>query len=206
MTKPCTCSYTSTQHFLILRSCAYIDSLGKFGFRALIGLQKKCRARAGFGLQNKARLQLCFELQLQFSCICCSKSMSFSVGYIKKVSKRQDTDLCGFSTFIPEIWCWNLKNLMLKCLRPVQWHHWEWMMLSFNCSSSLEQWRTQKIFMGRFHSVAYGGHLYLMCAVCDVIIWRHIHVSKPTFWRNLIHNMHILLHALFLFYVSLYWI
>ena len=32
------------------------------------------------------------------------------------------------------------------------------------------QWRTQKIFMGGFHSVAYGGHLYLVCAVCDVTI------------------------------------
>jgi len=35
-----------------------------------------------------------------------------------------------------------------------------------------------------FHSVAYGGHLYLVCAVCDVTIWRHIHVSKATFWRR----------------------
>jgi len=34
--------------------------------------------------------------------------------------------------------------------------------------------------------VAYGGHFYLMCAVCDVTIWRHIHVSKPTFWWSLL--------------------
>jgi len=39
-----------------------------------------------------------------------------------------------------------------------------------------QQWCTQKIFMGGFHSVAYGGHLYLVCAVCDVTIWRHSHV------------------------------
>ena len=39
-------------------------------------------------------------------------------------------------------------------------------------------------FHGRFHSVAYGCHLYLVCAVCDVTIWCHIHVSKPTFSRN----------------------
>jgi len=32
------------------------------------------------------------------------------------------------------------------------------------------QWRTQKMFMGGFHSVAYGGHLCLVCAVCDVTI------------------------------------
>jgi len=33
-----------------------------------------------------------------------------------------------------------------------------------------------------------GGHfnLYLVCAVCDVTLWRHIHVSKPTFSRNLL--------------------
>ena len=35
---------------------------------------------------------------------------------------------------------------------------------------SAKQWRTQKIFMGGLRSVAYGGHLYLMCAVCDVTI------------------------------------
>jgi len=47
------------------------------------------------------------------------------------------------------------------------------------------QWRTQKIFMG-VHSVAYGRHLYLMCTVCDVAVWRHIHVCKPTF-----HNLQL---------------
>jgi len=46
------------------------------------------------------------------------------------------------------------------------------------------QWRTLKIFMGRFHLVVYGGQLYLVCAVCDVTIWRHI--SKPSFWRKLL--------------------
>jgi len=49
-----------------------------------------------------------------------------------------------------------------------------------------KQWRTQKIFMGGVHSMAYGGHLYLAYAVCDVTVWRHIHVSKPTFSRNLL--------------------
>jgi len=32
--KTCTCSYTRTLPFLIPRSCAFLDSLGKFGFRA----------------------------------------------------------------------------------------------------------------------------------------------------------------------------
>jgi len=32
------------------------------------------------------------------------------------------------------------------------------------------QWRTQKIFMGGFHSTAYDGHLYLVCSLCDVTI------------------------------------
>jgi len=31
------------------------------------------------------------------------------------------------------------------------------------------------------HSVAYRGHLYLVCVVCDVTIGRHIPVSKQTF-------------------------
>jgi len=34
--------------------------------------------------------------------------------------------------------------------------------------------------------VAYGGHLYLVCAVCDVTISSHMHVSKPAFWRGLL--------------------
>jgi len=48
------------------------------------------------------------------------------------------------------------------------------------------QWRTQKIFMGEFHSVVYGDHLYLVCVVCDVTIRRHIHVYKPTFGLSLL--------------------
>jgi len=41
-------------------------------------------------------------------------------------------------------------------------------------------------FNGGIHSVAYGGHLYLVCAVCNVTLLRHIHVSQPTFWRSLL--------------------
>jgi len=67
-----------------------------------------------------------------------------------------------------------------------------WIELYFGC----HQWRTQKIFMGRFHSVACGGHLYLVCAVCDVTIWRHIHVSKERFGDVCWRNMHISRHAL----------
>ena len=32
--KPCTCNHTCTQCFLLLRSCAYLNYLEKFGFRA----------------------------------------------------------------------------------------------------------------------------------------------------------------------------
>jgi len=39
-------------------------------------------------------------------------------------------------------------------------------------------------FYGGVLSMAYGGHLYLVCAVWDVTIWRHIYVSKTTFWRS----------------------
>jgi len=35
-------------------------------------------------------------------------------------------------------------------------------------------------------SVAYGGHLFVVGSLCDVTIWRHIHVSKPTFWWSLL--------------------
>jgi len=68
------------------------------------------------------------------------------------------------------------------------------------------QWRTQKIFIGGFHSVAYSGYLYLLCTVCDVTIWRRIHVSNQRSGEVWWHNMHILQHALSLFYVLLHWI
>ena len=41
-------------------------------------------------------------------------------------------------------------------------------------------------FSWGFHSVAYGRHLYLVCVICDVTIWHHIHVSEPTFWQSLL--------------------
>ena len=67
---------------------------------------------------------------------------------------------------------------------------------SYNANLNRHQSRTQKNFMGGvFSSGSYGGHLYLLCAVCDVPIWRHIHVFK----RSLLTNKHILLHTLPLF-------
>jgi len=32
--------------------------------------------------------------------------------------------------------------------------------------------------------MAYVGHFYFVCAVCNVTSGRHIHVSKPTFCRS----------------------
>jgi len=40
----------------------------------------------------------------------------------------------------------------------------------FSKGVTVKQWRTQKIFIGGFLSVAYGGHLYLVFAVCNVTI------------------------------------
>ena len=74
---------------------------------------------------------------------------------------------------------------------------------------------------GVFLSLAYGGNLHFVFSVCDVTIWRHIHVSKLTFWRSLltwyayssilhdIHDMHISSHILLhahLIYMSWHWI
>ena len=42
----------------------------------------------------------------------------------------------------------------------------------------------RKFSWGGFHSVACGGHLYLVCAVCEVTVWRHIQVTKPMFSRT----------------------
>jgi len=59
--KSCTCSYTRTLRSFIHRSCAYLGSLGKFGFRDKSGFKHKCRARAELGLQNETHLQLWFK-------------------------------------------------------------------------------------------------------------------------------------------------
>jgi len=32
----------------------------------------------------------------------------------------------------------------------------------------------------------YGGHLHFVFSLCDVTIWRHIHVTKLPFWRSLL--------------------
>jgi len=42
----------------------------------------------------------------------------------------------------------------------------------------------RKFSWGGVHSVVYGGHLCLVSIICDVTIWRHVHVSKPTVWRS----------------------
>jgi len=60
--------------------------------------------------------------------------------------------------------------------------------------------------MGGVTSVAYGGHLHLVSALCNVTIWRHICFPNQHFGEVCWHNRHILLHALPLFYVSLHWI
>jgi len=41
---------------------------------------------------------------------------------------------------------------------------------SFRMTICTNQWRTQKFSWGGFHSVAYGGHLFLVCGLCDVAI------------------------------------
>jgi len=58
--------------------------------------------------------------------------------------------------------------------------------------------------LGEFYSVAYDGHFYFMCAVCDVTIWRHITFPNQRFGEVCWHTLHVLLHALPLFYVSLH--
>ena len=37
-----------------------------------------------------------------------------------------------------------------------------------------------------YWEAAYDGHCYWIYAVCKVIIWRHIGVFKPIFWRSLL--------------------
>jgi len=59
---------------------------------------------------------------------------------------------------------------------------WQLLQTDTNCTSGIRR----KFAWGGVRSGSYGGHLYLVCAVCDVTIWRHIHVSKPTFWRSLL--------------------
>jgi len=52
--------------------------------------------------------------------------------------------------------------------------------------------------MAFFHSVAYMVVIFIWCVLCDVTIWCHVNVSKPTFIDI---NKHIFLHPLTLIYV-----
>ena len=54
----------------------------------------------------------------------------------------------------------------------------------------------RKNFREGVNSVTYGGHLYLVCALCDVTVWRHVHVFKSTFGEVCWHNRHIPQHVL----------
>ena len=59
---------TCTQRLLLLRSCAYLNSLDNLAYRPKLGFKNKCQAQAGFRLvisvsgrsrlQNEALLQL----------------------------------------------------------------------------------------------------------------------------------------------------
>jgi len=74
-----------------------------------------------------------------------------------------------------------IASLAAACFRAVMANLWH----------ACQRWHAQPVayaenFHGGFHSVAYGGHLCLVCAVYDVTIRRHIHVSQPTFWRSLL--------------------
>jgi len=45
------------------------------------------------------------------------------------------------------------------------------------------------VYAENFHGGSIQWHIVVICiwcAVCDVTIWRHIHVSRPTFWRSLL--------------------
>ena len=52
------------------------------------------------------------------------------------------------------------------------------------CPEGLLDWMPPSKFW--YWAVAYGGHCYWIYAVCDVTIWRHIHVCNPTFRRSLL--------------------
>ena len=45
-------------------------------------------------------------------------------------------------------------------------------------------------------ATAYGGHCYCIYTVCDVTLWRHIHVCKPMFWQVCWQSMHTILYTL----------
>jgi len=85
--------------------------------------------------------------------------------------------------------------------------HWHLSTAETMLSSSCEnQWRTQKIFMGGFIQ----WHMVDICIGCTLFVTSRSDVIvmflNQRFGEVCWHNMHILLHALSLFYVSLHWI
>jgi len=61
-------------------------------------------------------------------------------------------------------------------------------------------------FHGGFHSVAYGGHLYVVCAVCDVTFYVIFMFPNNDLAKFVDIICIFFLHPLSLFYVSLHWI
>ena len=72
---------------------------------------------------------------------------------------------------------------------PVLFHFLQFLLLNF-VEKWYADWRKFNLWvsMGGVHSMAHVGRLHLVCAVCDVLIWRHIRVSKNHFsdinWRQ----------------------
>ena len=67
------------------------------------------------------------------------------------------------------------------------------------------QWRTQKNFMGGFHSVAYGGHLFVVCSQNRVVL-KIFAVLIILFTFRILSNLHLPWKTELPWNFSLYWI
>ena len=122
--KPCTCNYTCTQRFLLLRSCAYLETpLVNLTFRPKTGFRNKCRARAGFGLVISGSGRVQARKWGPFTNLCGYVGRG-QQGEIERIhppptnSKNRLKSFCevGFADFRP--------NVFFLLVRGYQWRFW----------------------------------------------------------------------------------
>ena len=128
----CTCNYICTQRFLLFRSCAYLNSLGKVGFQAKIWFQNKCRARPRFGLVISGSGRVQASKWGHFPTLCGYVGRGQTRGDWKDTSSTPPTNnknilksFCevGYANFRPNVFAAG-KRISMEILVGVGLHAW----------------------------------------------------------------------------------
>jgi len=152
-----------------------------------------------------------FPSIIQRSCMIETKCSSF--WWIVSVFASHQYCFCVVKRWTPNVYDPSIhkERNAVKCFAPLNVGHVRipilqrttvWLIILCSCAVAYAE-----NFHWWFHSVANGGHLFVVCGLCDVTVWRHIHIHDVIFmypnqnetnevcWLK----MRIFLHALPLF-------